>query len=143
MYKPNLYIFGQDETHYWREDIAEEAGKIIAFYLVDMNVVTHLCSFTPSYWAGLITYNTQNDVSEDTWNNILGELQAIDPWDYYSNLPGEDKMYKCVDEKVAGATFDSVDSPEIQAWMSKAARWYSQNDVFQLEIMKKMGVRDE
>lgn len=38
-----------DETEYWREDIAKQAGKIFGVYFFNPAEVTHLCELTPSY----------------------------------------------------------------------------------------------
>jgi hypothetical protein len=47
--KPRFSLLRLDETEFWAEPIASEAGRIFGTYVFDQNKRVHLCEFTPSY----------------------------------------------------------------------------------------------
>jgi hypothetical protein len=71
--KPDIRIFVNDQTAYWRKDIAEQAGKILAVYVYDATVETYLCSFIPSYWCVQVETVIANDVSDELYDDIMAE----------------------------------------------------------------------
>jgi hypothetical protein len=78
--KPDIRIFVDNQTEYWHEDIVKQAGKILAIYVYDATVQTHLCSFTPSYWCTQVETIIENEVESDLHSVIDSEYIT----DYFS-----------------------------------------------------------
>ena len=50
-----------NETRYWRDDIAEEAGEIWQEYIYDANTATYCCEMTPSYCLYRVNWPTASN----------------------------------------------------------------------------------
>lgn len=85
MLKPNIWCVIIEESAFWAEDIQEKAGRLFGVYLVDKNVNTYLCEMAPSYYLEFVETVTDNEVSEETYEEIC----------YWSSVEDQNAYYHC------------------------------------------------
>jgi len=93
--KPRIVLV--EETEYWCDDLAKQAGKIYGVYLYDENRVVHCCELTGSYELNALEVAILNnetcpeDVRDDIdaeWNSATELISyfhtyTVDDWDKF------------------------------------------------------------
>lgn len=102
----DIRLVAIDETRYWREDIAQEAGKLFGVYMYDADQYTCCCEATASRLLMRVYTATEKGVSEDTHGLILeGDCQT-EP-DFYMHASRVEQL-----REVGRWKSDPDDSPE-------------------------------
>lgn len=80
-------VIAFDETYYWKEDIADKAGKIEGVYLVNLRMPTHLCELSVSYPAMFLSnfFHNTDQFNEDTLTELECE-NGGERLSYFSDL---------------------------------------------------------
>ena len=104
--EPDIKVVAIDETHHWREDIQEAAGKIYRLYLVDFSTKTHIAEWTPSMFAWHICGVSHERIEDDDlYMDIYHGTSYTDESDYFSRSFLESRV---VDE-ITGMDFSMHD----------------------------------
>ncbi len=64
-------IFSIEITGFMTPEILEKTGRVFEICVSDM-VPTHLCEITPSYAMDFLRYETENHLSDDDYEDIMG-----------------------------------------------------------------------
>ena len=100
---PDFWIVGIDETQYWADDIKAKVDGIVTFYLYDANEITHLASFSGSYYLYPIvtepyvkeglSEEEREQVEQDIMDNADNKPDYYDE-SYIDSMPaGHKKQY--------------------------------------------------
>jgi hypothetical protein len=78
----NLKVVVLDETQYWREDIAKEAGKLFGVYLYDASRGVYACELTPSHELWFLYTTSENPLSDELYEAIVEGDSYTEPVSY-------------------------------------------------------------
>ena len=81
-----------DETQHWTPDMKAKCGKISTVYLFDASVVTFPCSITPHYNLKPLYYITENEVSDEVYEELQNTFNTVETEDRLFTVADIDRM---------------------------------------------------
>lgn len=109
--KTDIYLAAIETTDNWNETVVAKTGRIFEVMLVDKNLHTHICSFSPSLWLEFVDAFTEKTLDDDTYNDVM--QWADDGGDYHNvGVLTRNKTFKPADIDFEYEQGDSDDYDE-------------------------------
>ncbi len=100
----DLRVILIEETEYWNQDIKDACGTISCAYLYDNAVNTFCCELTPSKELHPLYYVTENEISDEVWEQMQDTFNTTEEIRYMKLLPEADR------NEVKQSNFDFTDA---------------------------------
>lgn len=132
-----MRVFPNDETEYLNDETKKAVGKLIVFYVYNPNIVTHLCSFSRSYWCIPVGMFTQNEIDDDLYNELL----SCNDSDYFGQSLESNKIYKEYDLCPYEGDDCDHDDLDYKLLMPDLVEYLQGNQAdYELELIAKLGI---
>lgn len=125
-YITDIHVVAIDETAHWKEEMVKICGKISTVYMFDKSVVTRCCEATPSYELNPLYYITENEVSDEVYEELMNTFNQVEDEPRYFHCSGIDTMktVKCTQSEFE---FEDSDTDEYKEHFEQMREYLNGN----------------
>jgi len=136
---PDIIVVKFDETHHWREDIKEKAGKIFSYYIINRNEITYLAETKGSYYCHFLYNRVENYknflVGEgDDYSEELFLIENGDNYEIPNKYVSEHTKLEIVDDKYRQSYSESkleelINEYGLENFIEETIEYYQKNSI--------------